>query len=197
LSLEGRSLLRYPGRVIWPLVGAVLVLGTAPAALASGGSPLQPDASPATSAAPAAPSKAASGGLRPDSPQEHAIVKAPAKVTAAPSVAVRPAPVRSVRLPSAPVASAPVKRAAAPVRVAPKQSAPARTVARPALRPVKRHVTPAPVHLGIRYALPPSFGELSRNRLLVPAALALLTLLLSSGSFLGFVYRHRREFVRA
>jgi hypothetical protein len=82
--------------------------------------------------------------------------------------------------------------------------APVQKVARPVTRPVTtsvkrpgpRHATPAPLHLGLRYALPPSFRELSRSRLLLPAALALFMLLLSSGSFLGLVYKFRRELVR-
>ena len=173
-------MLRNRARLIWPLVCTAAVLGAAPAtALASGGSPLHPDASPATSPAthssPATRgSSAPSGGLRPDSPQAQAATKAAAKQTLAPS--------------------APVAGAATP-HVASTPSAP--KVARPATRPAARHATAAPPHLGVRYALPPPFGELSRGRLLVPAALALLMLLLSSGSFLGLVYRHRRELVGA
>ncbi len=172
---EGRSLLWHPRRGIFTLVCTAAVLAAAPGtALASGGSPLQPDPSPATPPAAAPSHSGSSGALRPDSPQT------PAK-----------APVRAV------APSAPVTRAVAPrVHVAPTPPAPVRKATHPVTRPTVKHVTPAPLHLGLRYALPPAFNDLSRNRLLVPAALALLMLLVSSGSFLGLVFRIRRELVK-
>lgn len=185
-------MLRLLGRVIRPLVCTVAVLAAAPAtALAAGGSPLRPDPSPATSPARQGPAanatQAQSGGLQPDSSQTLAPVRAAAKPT------VEPSP--------------PVTRPATSVHVAPTPSspaAPAGNVGRPVTRPVTSSITRsapndatrAPLHLGVRYALPPPFRELSRGRLLLPAALALFVLLLSSGSFLGLVYRLRRELVR-
>ena len=172
---EGRSLLWHWGRGIFTLVCTAAVLAAPATALASGGSPLHPDPSPATTPA-APPSHSGSpGALAPDSSQT------PAKA----------APVRAV------APSAPVTRAVAPpVHVASTPPAPVRKAAHPAKRPTVKHVTPAPLHLGIRYAPPPPFTALSRDRFMLPAALALLMLLVSSGSFLGLVFRIRRELVK-
>lgn len=167
----------------------VMALGAPVSASAADSVPLHPDPSPPV---------AQPGGPRPDAPPAR-----PAPASTAPS---RPA-VTPVQTAPAAVSSAPVRAATTtrtttltttraafrPPAVQPTPRKSRLAAATPVRKPKPKPWRPAPLHLGISYALPPPVPALTADRLPLIAASALLAFLLASGSFLGLAYRLRRE----
>lgn len=192
----GGTLLRLTRRVSWPALCAAAVLAAPAPALGVSGSPLRPDPSPTV------PDVA---GPAPDAPSANPA--APATTTASRAAPVRrtapSAPARVVQARSG-VASEPVvRRTPAPAAGVTTRTGPVQkkqVQKKHSSRAQAAHRAPprsTPLRLGVRYALAPPIAALSRDRFLLPAALALLVLLLASGSFLGLVYRLRQELARS